>query len=504
MRSVLAHIFLWLEAALDRIFGARWNPLYQLGALGFFYYWVVAVTGIYVYIFFDTGATEAYDSIEYLTHEQWYVGGIMRSLHRYGSDGMALMMIVHMLREFAFDRLKGPRAFTWITGIPVAAFVVISGITGYWLIWDRLAQYIAVATTEWLDWLGIFGVPIARNFLTPQSLDDRFFTLLMFIHIVLPLLLLLVLWIHLQRITQPMIHPNRWLAAGTFAMLVVLSLVQPALSQAPADLSSVPSDLQMDWFYLAVYPLMDIFSNGWVWALVTCLTIVLVVLPWLPPRWKERPAEVHLESCNGCQRCEQDCPYNAIQMHPRSDGLAFDREAVVNPALCVSCGICAGSCPTSTPFRRKSALRPGIELPAHTMADLRDQIDGAQLPTTGSRIMVLGCRHGAVIEPGWDSHVAIQTQPCVASFPPSFIDYILSRNLADGVVITGCGDGGCFERYGNDWAQARIDGRRDPHLRSRVPREKIRIIWASPTDSNKLKRAIKDFAESLSAGGHHE
>jgi hypothetical protein len=56
--------FQWLEARLDAVFGPRWNPLYQLGALGFFYYWVVAVTGVYIYIFFDTGTTEAYDSVQ--------------------------------------------------------------------------------------------------------------------------------------------------------------------------------------------------------------------------------------------------------------------------------------------------------------------------------------------------------------------------------------------------------------------------------------------------------
>ena len=36
-------------------------------------------------------------------------------------------------------------------------------------------------------------------------------------------------------------------------------------------------------------------------------------------------------------------------------------EAVVNDALCVACGICAGACPTSTPFRRRAALTPGID-----------------------------------------------------------------------------------------------------------------------------------------------
>ena len=186
LRRSLRLGFEWSEALLDRVFGPAWNPLHNLGALGFFYYWIVAVTGIYLYIFFDTGATEAYESVEYLTHDQWYLGGVMRSFHRYASDGMVLFMAVHMVREFSLDRYRGARWFTWLTGIPVLWLVLIAGITGYWLVWDTLAQYVAIASTEWLDWLPIFGEPIARNFMTPESLDDRFFTLLMFMHIGAP------------------------------------------------------------------------------------------------------------------------------------------------------------------------------------------------------------------------------------------------------------------------------------------------------------------------------
>jgi hypothetical protein len=229
-QRALAALFHRLEFGLDACFGRRWNPLYQLGALGFFYYWVVAVSGIYLYIFFDTGTTAAYESVERLTHDQWYLGGVMRSLHRYASDGMVLMMGVHILREYALGHLKGPRWFTWTTGIPIAGLIVVAGISGYWLVWDRLAQYVAIESMEWFDWLGIFGEPIARNFAAPNTLDDRFFTLLVFIHIVVPLLLLLVLWIHLQRVTRPAINPNRSLALGTFAMLVVLSLIRLVLS----------------------------------------------------------------------------------------------------------------------------------------------------------------------------------------------------------------------------------------------------------------------------------
>jgi len=499
MRRGLAMCFLWLEARLDALFGTRWNPLYQLGALGFFYYWIVAVSGIYLFIFFDTGTTEAYDSVEYLTHDQWYFGGVQRSFHRYASDALVLMMVIHTLREYAFGRLNGPRWFTWVTGVPIAGLIIISGISGYWLVWDQLAQYVAVVTSEWFDWLGIFGEPIVRNFLAPESLDDRFFTLLMFIHIAVPLLALLGLWIHLQRITRPAINPNRGLALGTFVMLVALSLIKPALSHPPADLAAVPGRLQLDWYYLALYPLMEIFSNGAVWALVLTVSVVLMVLPWLPPRWKPAPAVVHLESCNGCGRCADDCPYEAILMRPRSDALPFEQEARVDASHCVSCGICAGACPPATPFRRKSRLVPGIELPDLTVESLRDKLE---LACAGleirPRIVVFGCGHGVSEKALEGSGAAVILQPCIAAVPPSFIDYALSRDLAEGVLITGCREGACDFRYGTDWTAQRIAGQRDPYLRKRVPRERIRIDWAAANEGARLREAIRSFRDELS------
>jgi quinol-cytochrome oxidoreductase complex cytochrome b subunit/Pyruvate/2-oxoacid:ferredoxin oxidoreductase delta subunit len=368
VRTALRLLFERLERLLDHAFPSAWQPLYHLGALGFFFYWIVAVSGIYLYIFFDTGVAAAYGSVEYLTHQQWYAGGVMRSLHRYASDAMVVVMVLHLLREFSLGRHRGPRWFTWVTGVPILLLVVAAGITGYWLVWDKLAQYVAVVTTEWIDRVPIFGQSIARNFLSPDSLDDRFFTLLMFMHIVLPLLLLLVLWIHLQRVSRPQINPARGLAVGTFLTMLVLSLVKPALSQGPADLATVPALVGLDWFYLGFYPVLESWPGAASWGMLGALILILLALPWLPPLRRAPVAVVDLANCNGCTRCALDCPYNAITMMPRTDGRAFEREAVVNPRLCVSCGICAGACPTSMPFRRASELVPGIDLPSLSMA----------------------------------------------------------------------------------------------------------------------------------------
>jgi ferredoxin/coenzyme F420-reducing hydrogenase delta subunit len=496
VRSFLRAWFEYLERGADRVFGPHLNPIGQLGALGFFLFWIVAVSGIYLFIFFDTGVVDAYDSVEAITHAQWFAGGVMRSFHRYASDLMVVVLVIHVLREFSLNRYRGPRWFSWITGIPIIWMLYASGITGYWLVWDKLAQYVAIVSSELLDWLPIFGEPIARNFLALGSLNDRFFTLLVFMHIFIPLILLFIMWLHILRISRPRMNPPRALAIVMLVSLVAVSLWKPALSQGPANLSKVPSEVGLDWFYLALYPLTDLWSRGAVWGLLGGFTLMLAVLPWLPPFRRARPAEVDLAHCNGCERCVEDCPYEAVQLVARTDGAPFRQQAQVNADLCVSCGICVGACPSSTPFRRTSELKTGIDLPDFPLRELREQTERIAAGLSGpARLLVFACKHGAGSRRAGD---AVEL-PCVAMVPPSLIDYVISRNLADGVVVAGCAARSCYHRLGVAWMQGRLAGQRDPYLRARVPRERLTTIWASPTEQRRFAAALAQSAKAISA-----
>lgn len=500
VQTLLRYLFDLIERFLGRFFPAEWNPLLNLGALGFFFYWIITVSGIYVYIFFDTGIEDAFASVEYMTHEQWYLAGIMRSLHRYASDALIIVLLTHLLREFAQDRYRGVRWFSWVTGVFVMVIIYISGITGYWLVWDKLAQYVAIVSTEWFDLLPIFGEPIARNFLSPESLDSRFFTLMMFIHIAVPLIGLAVLWIHLQRITKPRINPPRGLAVTVFASLMVLSLAYPALSQPPADLAVVPGKVGLDWFYLPLFPLFEKLPGSVTWSSSAALFLILVAIPWLPPLKRAPVAIVDLDNCNGCARCFNDCPYGAITLVARSDGSAFEREPIVNPAYCVSCGLCAGSCPTSMPYRRLSELSPGIDLPDNTIADLREQTNLVAGRLTGkNRIIIYGCHSCSGLSRVASDRVGFISLPCIGQLPPAFIDYILSRNLADGVMLTGCRENSCSARFGIEWTRLRLLRQRDPYLRGRVPRERVKTAWVGPFGSRKLQDSLEAFTVELEA-----
>jgi ferredoxin/coenzyme F420-reducing hydrogenase delta subunit len=494
IRKVLRTGFALIERPFERLFSPQLNPLAQLGALGFFFFWIVAVSGIYLFIFFDTGIERAWQSVESLTRDHWFHAGVMRSFHRYASDLMVVMVVTHLLREFAHDRYRGVRWYSWFTGLPIIWLLYASGITGYWLVWDKLAQYVALASSELLDWLPIFGEPIARNFIATGTLTSRFFSLMVFMHVAVPLFLLFIMWVHILRISRPKVNPPRMLAGLSLAALVAVSIWQPALSQVQADLSRVPAEIGLDWFFLPLYPLTKIWGNGAVWAFLGAFSLMIAMMPWLPPLRRAKPAAIDLDHCNGCTRCAEDCPYEAIRMVPRTDGLPFPTQAQVNPSLCVSCGICVGACPSSTPFRRSEDLRTGIDLPEYSLKELRERVIAAASGLDGTgRVLVLACEHGAAAG-GLEGTVVL---PCVAMAPPSLIDYVLSRDLADGVVVAGCSESACYNRLGVKWTQERFAAVRDPYLRARVPRERIAKIWASAIEVGRAQAEISAFATRL-------
>jgi coenzyme F420-reducing hydrogenase delta subunit/ferredoxin len=495
----LAALLQRVEGLFDRAFGPHANPWRHLGATGFYLFFIVAATGAYLYAAFDTSVGGAYESVERITRNGWPLGGFARSLHRYASDAFAIVVVLHLGREWVNGHAKGFRWFSWLSGVPLLWLVFASGIGGFWLVWDRLAQFSAIATTEWLDALPLFGEPLARNFIAEGAVTNRLFSLLIFLHIGIPLFLLLGMWVHVKRIARPRTLPPQPLAVGFGAALALLALVAPVQSDVAANLGDAPSALHLDWLYLGVHPLHYATSAQFLWAAVLGATLGLALLPWMRPAPRIEPARVDLANCNGCGRCFDDCPYVAVTMRPRSDGRPLPREAVVDSDLCAACGICAGACPSSTPFRSIEALRSGIDLPQLPMRAVRDRLDRALASLRGTpSLVVFGCDCAASVAALEGAYTATLSLPCTGMLPPSFVEYAL-RAGADGVLVTGCREGDCAYRLGDRWTEARVAGTREPHLRSSVPRGRVRIAWCGPYDEDRLHDAIDRFRDDLRA-----
>jgi quinol-cytochrome oxidoreductase complex cytochrome b subunit/coenzyme F420-reducing hydrogenase delta subunit len=494
-RAAGARLLERVEAAFDWPFGPRCNPLRHLGAVAFFLFWVILGSGIYLYVAFDGTATGAYRSIDALSRTP--VGVLARGLHRYASDALVLVVVLHLVREWVNGRFTGARWLPWLTGVALLWLVYASGIGGYWLAWDEVAQFSLTATAEWLDWLPLFGLPVVRNFLESGQMSDRFYSLLLFLHIGVPLFLLAGMWLHIQRVVRPDVNPRRALALGTLATLAALSFFNPALSQGPADVSATPLQLPFDWWLMFVHPLMYRTSPAATWGAVLGFTLLAAALPWLVRRPRPSVARVSLANCNGCGRCFADCPFGAVVIEPRSDGKRARGEARVIPELCTACGICAGACPSSTPFRSVAELVTGIDMPELPLAALRAELERAVGGLRGApRIVVFGCERAVDARRLARPDTGAVSLLCAAQLPPSFVEYAL-RSGADGVVVAGCARDGCYFRLGDTWTDERLAGSREPHLRASVPRERVRTAWT--TDAAQLARELDRFRAALAS-----
>ena len=490
--------YLALESWFNISFGTEWNPLYHLGTLSFFLFWVILVSGIYLFIPFHGSLNGAYESVEYMTHDQWYAAGVIRSLHRYASDAVVITVLLHMFKEFASGRYRGFRWFSWVTGVPNLWMIITIGITGYWLVWDELAQYVAIGSARLMDALPLFPGTMTRNFVAGE-MTDRFFILIEFLHLLgQPMILFFMLWIHVKRLSNVEINPPRGLAVGTFIALLALSLVKPAVSHGPADLSTAPQVINLDWFYLNAYPLLDYWTEGQTWVLTTTVTLLLMILPWLPPKKDGPKAVVDLDHCNGCGLCFDDCPFDAISVQARTDGAKFEKEVVVHPTLCGACGICAGSCPSSNPFRTsKGELKTGIDMPQLTVDDMRNKTNEAIAALEGeTKILVFGCEHGLSVNRLDSKDTKGISLICSGMLPPTLVEYALKKG-ADGVMVTGCRHNDCYYRFGNRWLKMRFDGARKPILRGRADRDRIRVHGGSETDKNEIEKDLNAFRAEL-------
>lgn len=477
-----------VERGLDRWCPPGANPLSHLGAIACLMFALLLVSGIYLYVLFDTSVSGAWRSVEQLSQQQ--PGGWLRSLHRYAADGFVISVWLHLLRELLLGRYRRFRRMSWLTGVVLLPLMYLSGIGGFWLSWDQLGQYSALASAELLDALPLFANSLSRNFLDPEAINDRLFSLLIFVHLGVPLMMLFALWFHLQRITRPALLPPKPILLALLALLSVMVLVWPVINLEPADLSLVPVGLPLDWIVLHLHPLTDVLGTTATWGLIGIILAGLLALPLR--RESALPvAVVDADNCNGCRRCVADCPYAAITLEAHPNGKPGRQIAVVDADRCASCGICAGSCPSATPFRSAQDLVSGIDLPQLTIGALREQLAQGLARAGPGAVVVFGCDHGADLGQLKAQRWVPLSLLCIGMLPPSFIEYAL-RQGASAVLVVACRPGACAYRLGERWTHERLNGLREPALRVSVPAERWQLLHAGPGDE----------AEVVNAGSH--
>src|SRR5574340_82694 len=207
--GVTESLWLRLEKVLNLLTTSAYNPFYYVGAISIFFLWIIFITGIYLFVCYSISAAGAYNSVQYLTVKQWYLGGVIRRLHRYASGGLVIAALTHALRHYVLDRYKHWRWVSWVTGIMMVLVIIVGGIFGYALVWDQRAQFIAISLSKMIESVPIFGMPMSISFARIENLADQVFYLLLAVHFFAIIAVTILVMIHLGRVAKSVINPPK-------------------------------------------------------------------------------------------------------------------------------------------------------------------------------------------------------------------------------------------------------------------------------------------------------
>ncbi|MBT7782577.1 MAG: 4Fe-4S binding protein, partial [Anaerolineae bacterium] len=323
------------------------NIFYHTDTLAVYLWLIVAITGVYVTLFYQFGFTGSYRAVTKMDSQ--FIANTVRSVHRYASGSAVIISLLHAYRTFFTNRFHGARWLAWVTGIGMAVFLWLDGITGYWMIWDQRAQVINDTFVNFLNrYFGNSGNDFALNLIKVNQNDGSWTVMfwLLAVHILISGVIGLFFWWHILRLNKAKLLPPRMWMISTATVIILASAFFPADMLPQASFKFLPDTIELDPFFLFYFP-MELEPSGraanLLWGGILILVAFLLAIPWITRDQKLEPVKITDDACIGCKLCAIDCPYNALEMVER-EGKGSKLLAISHSELCVSCGICVGSC----------------------------------------------------------------------------------------------------------------------------------------------------------------
>ena len=163
----------WVDERTSLSGGLRWamfrkvpkgtNWFYTLGSATMFAFLSQATTGVFLAMYYDPSATNAYESTRHLTNEV-FLGEFVRGMHRWGSTVMVILIFLHMGRTFFFGAYKYPRELNWIIGAVLLILTMAMSFTGYLLPFDQRSYWATIVGVN-INGTGPMVGPFLSDFL---------------------------------------------------------------------------------------------------------------------------------------------------------------------------------------------------------------------------------------------------------------------------------------------------------------------------------------------------
>ena len=285
------------------------NPLYLMGPMLYYFWLITVVTGVILMLWYEPTTTGAYSSIDRIQNDvgrlgvflgrPLALGGLIRGLHKYGADALITVIFLRIYRMYFLGEYKKPGELSWMLAFTGLILGMISGITGYLLIWNQRAFWAAkvvLTVPVYFDQLPLigplkFGSMIAFVFLGGPAVGQATITRFYALHFGISLVLLILVEVLFFRTRRKRINMSLAPVVVFFAMLLVISIVLPAESGRRADPTRTPLPILSDWYFLALYQYVKYTPPLWAGLGPGLLIGLGMLVPFLDRSRGRRPLE---------------------------------------------------------------------------------------------------------------------------------------------------------------------------------------------------------------------
>ncbi|MBI4278926.1 MAG: cytochrome bc complex cytochrome b subunit [Armatimonadetes bacterium] len=274
------------------------NPLYLLGPMFYLFWLIVVISGLLLMIWYEPTTTGAYFSIVRIQEEIPF-GWLIRGLHKYGADALIIVITIRIYRMYFAGEYKKPGELSWMIAFIGLILGMISGITGYLLIWNQRAFWAAktvLTVPVYFDELPIigatrFGSMIAFVFLGGPAVGQGAITRFYAIHFGISVVGLILVEIFFQRTRRKRLNMSLFSLALFTVVLSLISWKLPAEMGRLANPDKTPLPIWSDWYFLALYQFVKYTPPLWAGLGPQLLIVYGLIVPFLDRSKGRRPLE---------------------------------------------------------------------------------------------------------------------------------------------------------------------------------------------------------------------
>jgi quinol-cytochrome oxidoreductase complex cytochrome b subunit/mono/diheme cytochrome c family protein len=138
---------------------ARWRYTLGAGGLAVFLCLILLATGLLEMFYYIPSPERAAQSVQEIAFLVPY-GGLVRNLHFWSAQGLALIATIHLLRVLFTGAYNKPRRFNYLLGMGLLVIILLLDFTGYVLRWDEGIRWALIAGTNLLATVPTIGAQL--------------------------------------------------------------------------------------------------------------------------------------------------------------------------------------------------------------------------------------------------------------------------------------------------------------------------------------------------------